>query len=87
MSAFLKKMYKKTYKCIDTDKNVGKIKVMKNKSDKNETAKDTFRGDIKVFTDEEKEAIKAAKKKKGLVTPTFYHDGIVDYANRLNKEE
>lgn len=86
MSVILKKTYKKTYNSIDTDKNVGKIEDMKQKSDKIENTKDTFRGDIKVFTDKEKESIKTAKRKAGTVTPTFYHDGIVEYAKRINEE-
>lgn len=58
---------------------------MNENTDKNVTNdKHCFRGDIKVFTQEEKEAIKRARKITGTDRPTFYHDAVVDYANRTN---
>lgn len=36
------------------------------------------------FTEKEKEAIKTARQEKGMDRPTFYHDAVVDYANRIN---
>ncbi len=39
---------------------------------------------IKPLTKEEREEVKAARKKKGMDRPTFYHDAVVDFANRIN---
>ncbi len=36
------------------------------------------------FSEKEKEAIKIARQEKGADRPTFYHDAVVDYANRIN---
>ena len=36
------------------------------------------------FSEKEKEAIKMARQEKGADRPTFYHDAVVDYANRIN---
>ena len=41
---------------------------------------------IKPLTKEERESIKAARKKSGMDRPTFYHDAVVDYATRINSE-
>ena len=41
---------------------------------------------IKPLTKEERESIKAARKKSGMDRPTFYHDAVVDYAARINSE-
>ena len=45
-----------------------------------------FRADIRKFTEIERETIKAARKVTGTDRPTFYHDGIVAYAERIVKE-
>ena len=45
-----------------------------------------FRADIRKFTEAEREAIKTARKVTGTDRPTFYHDGIVAYAKKINKE-
>ena len=42
---------------------------------------------IKPFSKEEKEAITSARKKKGVDRPVFYHDAIVEHANRINGGE
>ena len=36
------------------------------------------------FDDKEKEVIKTARQKSGMDRPTFYHDAVVDFANRIN---
>lgn len=41
----------------------------------------------KPFSDSEKTAITAARKKIGTDRPIFYHDAVVDYAKRINGEE
>lgn len=46
-----------------------------------------FRADIRKFTDTERETIKAARKVTGVDRPTFYHDGIVSYAESILKEK
>lgn len=42
---------------------------------------------IRPFSESEKETIKAARKKSGSDRPTFYHDAVVNYANKINGEE
>ena len=39
------------------------------------------------FSNSEKEDIRAARQKSGLDRPTFYHDAVVDFANRINGEK
>ena len=64
------------------------MKAMNENTDKIVTTnKSCFRGDIKIFSHEEKEAIKKARKITGTDRPTFYHDAVVDYANRTNAGE
>ena len=36
------------------------------------------------FSKKEKDSIKIARQEKGADRPTFYHDAVVDYANRIN---
>lgn len=38
----------------------------------------------KPFSEPEKESIKSARKKAGVDRPLFYHDAIVEYAERIN---
>ena len=40
----------------------------------------------KPFTDEERASVKKARKKKGIDRPVFYHDAVVAYADKINKE-
>ena len=40
----------------------------------------------KPFSEKEKETVKSARKKAGIDRPVFYHDAIVEYANRINEE-
>lgn len=41
---------------------------------------------VKPFSESEKESIKAARKRSGFDRPSFYHDAVVEYANRVNGE-
>ena len=40
----------------------------------------------KPFSNSEKETVKAARKKAGIDRPVFYHDAIIEYANKINGE-
>ena len=39
---------------------------------------------IKPLSPDEREAVKKARKKEGKDRPSFYHDAVVEYANRIN---
>lgn len=40
----------------------------------------------KPFSETQKASIKEARKKAGIDRPVFYHDAIVEYANKINGE-
>ena len=59
---------------------------MNKKTIKNDNQKDLSHLMTKPFTESEKETIKTARKTAGIDRPVFYHDAVVEYANRINKE-
>ena len=61
------------------------LRSMKNKITKiSNSQKDLAHLMTRPFSEKEKEAIKIARQEKGMDRPTFYHDAVVDYANRIN---
>ena len=60
---------------------------MSNNLTKTSKDKDLSHLMTKPFSNEEKEIIKVARKKSGVDRPVFYHDAIVEHANRINGGE
>jgi len=61
---------------------------MKTKTIKNESReKELAHLMVKPFSESEKESLKAARKKAGIDRPLFYHDAIIEYANKVNGDK
>ena len=81
-------MQKFSHFLLQLSKMVIKIRGMSTRTTENEIQrKDLAHLMTKPFTEAEKETVKAARKKAGIDRPVFYHDAIIEYANRINGEK